>query len=78
MSYRVYFKTGEPSSQLIENVRFIEIIRNILYIQTVDGTIFEFGLSEIDRLINVKHQSVFQVAKKLIRDASFYPIGSAQ
>lgn len=53
MNYRVWFKTGEPKSQLISNVRYIEIVFNTLFIQQHDGTVYEFGLAEVERLTNV-------------------------
>jgi len=54
-NYRVFFKAEEPESQLIENVKLIEIVFDTLYI-TTEHDVMEFGLSSIVRFICVKSE----------------------
>jgi len=54
-NYRIFFKMSEPKSQLIENVKLIEIVFDTLYI-TTEHDVMEFGLSSIVRFICVKSE----------------------
>ena len=57
MKFRVVFKTGAPSSQIITDIVSVEIINGVLILLDKQGVSWEFGLDCLHALAHLDEET---------------------